>query len=126
MKPNKIKYVDLILSSPGLDKKTITDEYFSKYDYINPHTHIYTVKEGYSLPVTGYKMVPNRFFGYSQYKVDCTLPENSTFMCNDRSCKHIISNDTPIINSEKYIGKCYGEDCVENDWSFFNAKEFTL
>lgn len=138
----KISYVDRTLSNPGLDRKTVTNDNFNRFNYINPYTHTYTVKKGYALPVTAYKMIPSRIglaHGgdtgcpdlvpdqiYTQYKLDCILPENSTFICNDHLCKEIISNDTPIIKNETRIGKCYGDGCINKDWEILNSKIYSL
>jgi len=117
-KGTEVKSIDRILTHSGLIH--IPD---SVSGYTIDGQQTYKVKEGYELPVTSYKMVPTRY-GYTRYKLDCVLPEDSRFSCSDKFCKEIISFSKPVINSETQSGMCYGNRCVDNDWgeNFKNVK----
>jgi len=108
MSKREIRFIDRILTHPELEHTT--------NDFVN----YYKIKEGYQLPVTAYKMVPNGRIGYKKYKVDCVLPENSVFWCDDTFCKEINSSAVPVIKGETYVGECFGKGCMNDNYKFEN------
>jgi len=90
------------------------------FELVPDNPGMYKIKEGYNLPVTAYKMVPASksviSIGHTKYRLDCVLPETSTFSCKDKFCKEIFSDCTPVINKETFVGKCFGSGCMDNDW----------
>jgi len=84
-----------------------------------PDINMYKIKEGYNFPVTACTMMPNDMGDCEEYKLECSLPENSTFYCRDDNCKQIVSSAKSQIHNKTYVGLgSNGNRDLDKSWEF--------
>jgi len=78
---------------------------------------IYTLKEEFTISGTGVQMIQDVDGGNLVYDFKYTLPSGSTFICKDRFCEDYNTLCLANVTDKKYIGKCYGDECMDDYWS---------